>query len=66
MNFPDSPLFHALYWLLNNAGNGGVAVGIIVTLAIVSYGLTLRWIVRGGETDEEETYSYPTKSLLGH
>jgi len=66
MNFPDSPLFHALYWLINAAGNGGVAVGIIATISIVSYVLTIRWIIQGGSVDEEETYSYPTETLLGH
>lgn len=66
MNFPNSPLFDFLYWLINTAGNGGVAVGIIAGLSIISYGLTLRWIVRGAQADEKETYSYPTSSLLGH
>jgi len=66
MNFPDSPLFHFLYWLINASGNGGIGVAVIGIVSVVSYGLTLRWIVRGGQVDEKETYSYPTKSLLGH
>ncbi len=66
MNFPDSPLFHFLYWLINTAGNGSIGVAIIATISITSYFFTLRWIVRGGQVDEKETYSYPTKSLLGH
>lgn len=66
MNFPDSPLFHALYWLINTSGNGGVGVGLIGLISVVSYGLTLRWIVRGAKEDEKETYNYPTSSLLGH
>ncbi len=66
MNFPSSPLFHFLYWLINTAGIGSVGVGIIATISIVSYSLTLRWIVRGGQANEKETYSYPTKSLMGH
>ncbi len=66
MNFPSSPFFNFIYWLINTAGNGGIAVGIIATVSIVSYALTLRWIVRGREVDEKETYSFPTKTLLGH
>ena len=66
MNFPDSPLFHALYWLINTAGNGSIGVAIIATISITSYFFTLRWIVRGGQVDEKETYSYPTKTLMGH
>jgi len=66
MNFPHSPLFNFLYWLINTAGLGSVIVGLIAAISIVSYGLTLRWISRGAQADEAEEYAYPTPTLHGH
>lgn len=68
MNFPmDKPLFQFLYWLVNNPGNGGVAVGLLALFVIVAVVLTLRWIAAGARTaDREEQYAYPTPALHGH
>jgi hypothetical protein len=33
--------------LFNTAGVGGVAVCIVVTTLVISYGLTIRWISKG-------------------
>jgi len=66
MNFPQTPLFRFLYWLVNTPGVGSLVVLLIGGGSILAYGLTLRWIVRGGEADEEETYAYPTPALHQH
>jgi len=34
-------------------------VGLIATVVITSYGLTLRWIAAGARADERATYPYP-------
>jgi len=60
MNFPmDLPLFRFLYWLVNTAGVGSAVVGLIATVVITGYGLTLRWIAAGAKADERATYPYP-------
>lgn len=66
MNYPQSPLFEFLYWLINTPPVGGMVVGIIGGGSILAYGLTLRWIVQGREADERETYTYPTPALHEH
>ena len=66
MNFPDTTLTEFLYWLINTPTVGGIAVAIVGGGSVLAYGLTLRWIVRGGEADERETYAYPTPALHGH
>ncbi len=67
MNFPlENPLFRFLYWLINTAGAGGVAVMIVGGGSLLAYFLTLRWIAHGAQADEEEEYPFPTPALLGH
>ena len=64
MNFPmDSPVFQFFYWLVNTAGLGGIAVSLVGGGSVLAYFLTLRWIRRGGEADDAETYAYPTPAL---
>ncbi len=63
MNFPENPLFEFLYWLINTPPIGGIAVILVGVGCVLAYGLTLRWIVRGREADETETYAYPTPAL---
>lgn len=67
MNFPlDRPVFQFLYWLVNTAGLGGLAVGLIVIVSLSAYGSALRWIARGAQADEPEEYAYPTPALHEH
>jgi len=66
MNFPQTPLFHFLYWLINTPPVGGIVVGLIGISSILAYALTLRWIAQGREADERETYAYPTPALHKH
>lgn len=67
MNFPlENPIFQFFYWLVNTAGLGGVAVGLIVIISLSVYGSALRWIARGAQADELETYAYPTPALHEH
>jgi len=67
MNFPmDYPLFRFLYWLINTAGVGGIAVLLVGGGSLTVYALTLHWIRQGAEADEEEVYAFPTSTLLGH
>lgn len=66
MNFPESPLFEFLYWLINTPPIGGIVVGLVGGGSLLAYGLTLRWIARGREADEQETYAYPTPALHKH
>jgi hypothetical protein len=63
MNFPDNLLFAFLYWLINTPGLGGIIVGMLGVGMMLSVGLTLRWIVQGGELKEPEEYAYPTPAL---
>lgn len=67
MNFPmEYPVFRFLYWLINTAGLGGIIAIVLGAGSAISYLLTLRWIKRGAEANEPETYAYPTPALLGH
>lgn len=67
MNFPmDNPLFQFFYWLVNTAGLGGIVVAVIGGGSLLVYALTLRWIRQGGQSDEPETYAYPTPALHQH
>lgn len=66
MEFPQSPLFDALYWLINTPPIGGIVVGMMGGGVILIYGLMLRWIAQGREADEQETYAYPTPALHEH
>lgn len=64
MNFPmQYPLFQFFYWLVNTAGLGGIVVAMVGGGSVLAYFLTLRWIARGGQTDDPETYAYPTPAL---
>lgn len=67
MNFPmDNPIFQFFYWLVNTAGLGGIVVGLVGAGSVLAYALTLRWISRGAQADETETYAYPTPALHRH
>jgi hypothetical protein len=67
MNFPmDLPLFRFLYWLINTAGIGGIAVLMVAGGSFAAYFVILRWVRQGAEADEEEVYAFPTSTLLGH
>lgn len=67
MNFPlEYPLFRSLYWLINTAGVGGLVAISLGLASSFSALLALRWIKRGAEADEKETFAYPTPTLLGH
>jgi len=64
MNWPmDQPFFQAVYFLVNTAGIGGIAVGLIATFSIVAYALTLRSVVKESDAPEREEYAYPTPTL---
>jgi hypothetical protein len=64
MNFPETPFFEWLYWLINTPGLGGVVVGLLALFILVAVFFTLRWIARGAEADEKSEYAYPTPALL--
>jgi hypothetical protein len=67
MNFPlQNPIFQFFYLLVNTAGVGGITVGLIVIIAVTSAGSALRWIARGTQSDDLETYAYPTPALHEH
>ena len=67
MNFPmENPIFQFFYWLVNTAGIGSLTVGFVATLAIGAAVSALRWIARGAQTNEPETYAYPTPTLHEH
>ncbi len=66
MNFPETSLFYFFYWLINTHAIGGIAVGLVGGGCILSYGLILRWIARGREANERETFAYPTPALHEH
>jgi hypothetical protein len=63
MNFPETALFDFLYTLINTPSIGGIVVALLGGGIVLSVGLTLRWIVRGGQADEPEVYAYPTPAL---
>ena len=67
MNFPlEYPVFRFFYWLINTAGVGGITAMLLGVGSISASLLTLRWIQRGADVDEIETYAYPTPALLDH
>jgi len=64
MNFPmEYPLFQFFYWLVNTPGLGGIAVALVGGGSVLAYALTLRWIHKGAQAEEAETYTYPTPGL---
>lgn len=66
MNFPDTPFTQLLYAIINTPGIGGIVVGALALIIIVSIFLTLRWISQGTEAEETESYAYPTTALHRH
>jgi hypothetical protein len=64
MNFPESPFFEWLYWLINTPGLGGIIVGLLALFIVVMVFFTLRWIAWGAYADEKSEYAYPTPALL--
>lgn len=67
MAFPfDSPIIRFLYSLINTPGLGGLAVGGLAMFGVLSAAGALRWIIRGDQPDELETYAYPTPTLHEH
>lgn len=66
MNFPDTALISFLYAVINTPTVGGIIVGVLAGGITVSVGITLRWIIQGGQADEEEVYAYPTPALHAH
>jgi hypothetical protein len=67
MNFPlDYPLFRLVYWLVDTAGIGGIIALLVGGGSLTIYLLTLRWIAKGGDVDDPETYVFPTSTLLDH
>ena len=67
MNFPlEYPIFRFFYHLINTAGLGGIIAVLLGVGSISASLLTLRWIKRGANVDERETYTYPTPALHRH
>ena len=67
MRFPlDNPIFQFFFWLVNTPGLGGLFVSLIVIIWVGAAGSALRWIARGAQADETETYAYPTPALHTH
>ncbi len=67
MNFPmQYSLFQFFYWLVNTPGLGGIAVAVVGGGSMLAYTLTLRWIRKGAQAGEPETYAYPTPALHQH
>lgn len=67
MNFPlEYPIFRFFYQLINTAGLGGIIAVLLGVGSISASLLTLRWIKRGANVDERETYTYPTPALHRH
>jgi hypothetical protein len=62
MNFPlEQPLFQFFYWLVNTPGVGAAVVGLLVGTAVLTFALTLRWIVSAKDA-QQESYPYPPHS----
>jgi hypothetical protein len=67
MNFPlENPIFQFFYWLANTPGVGGLVVGLIAVISVGAYVSALRWVARGAQADEPETYAFPTPALHEH
>ena len=67
MRFPsDNPIFQFFFWLVNTPGLGGLFVSLIVIVWVGAAGSALRWIIRGAQADEAETYAYPTPAFHEH
>ena len=66
MNFPDIPLLQWLYALIDTPGLGGIIVGLLALVIIISIFLTLRWVAQGADVEETEIYAYPTTALHHH
>jgi hypothetical protein len=66
MNFPETALISFLYAVINTPAVGGIVVGILTGGIVLTVGITLRWIILGGQTDELEVYAYPTSALHSH
>lgn len=65
--FPsENPLFYYIYLLINTPGFGGIAALLLGGTSVTIYLLTLRWIARGADADEIQTYTYPTPALHEH
>ncbi|HZD10932.1 MAG TPA: hypothetical protein VE553_06285, partial [Candidatus Binatia bacterium] len=62
----DYPLFRFFYWLINTPGLGGILATLLGVSSLTAYLLTLRWIKRGADANERETYAHPTPTLFGH
>ena len=66
MNFPDEPLFHFIYWIINTPSIGGLVVVLVSGMLLTSAIFTLYWVMRGAQADELDVYVYPTETLLEH
>ncbi len=67
MNWPmEYPIFQFFYWLVNTPGIGGIFVAIMAGSIVFTFGSVLRWIARGGQAKETETFTYPTSGLHEH
>jgi hypothetical protein len=67
MNFPmENTIVQFFYWLFNTPGIGGIIVCMLAVSFIFSYSMVLRWVSKGGQAKEIDTFSYPTISLHDH
>mgnify|MGYP001257695910 CR=1 FL=1 len=64
MNFPDEPVFHFLYWVINTPPIGGIIVMLLTGILLISVATTLFWVARGAQVAEEDVYIFPTETLL--
>jgi hypothetical protein len=67
MNWPmDYPIFHFFYWLVNTPTVGGIFVTMMAGSLLLTFGSVLRWIAKGAQAKESETFTYPTSALHEH
>lgn len=66
MRFPENAFLDFIYWFINTPGLGGIIVGLLGLSIFAMATFTLRWIIKGGDVEEEDEYVYPTSSLIGH
>ena len=66
MSFPDEPLFHYIHWLIDTPSLGGIVVVTLSGLAVALFVAAIFWVVLGAQVNEDEVYTYPTPTLLGH